>query len=121
MKLLVDTCVWSLCLGQKSRAAMTEAQRRMATTLTEAIQDGRVAMIGPIRQEILSGVKDEAEFEMLKTALEAFQDEPLTKVDYEEAARLLMICRDRGIECGPVDMLICAVAAQRHWELLTFD
>jgi predicted nucleic acid-binding protein len=121
MRVLVDTCVWTLCLGQKAKPITNEAQRRLADALTDAIRDGRVAMIGPIRQEILSGVKDDAEFERLKTALDAFQDEPLTRADYEEAARLLMVCRARGVESGPVDMLLCAVAAQRHWELLTFD
>ena len=121
MKVLVDTCVWSLALRRKSRAALSEGEQRMVASLAEAIQDGRVAMIGPIRQEVLSGIKDLAQFEKLKSALEAFPDEQLTTLHYEEAARLFNLCRGRGVECGPVDILICAVAAREHWTILTSD
>jgi predicted nucleic acid-binding protein len=93
----------------------------MVASLAEAIQDGRVAMIGPIRQEVLSGIKDLAQFEKLRSALEAFADEPLTTLHYEEAARLFNLCRGRGVECGPVDILICVVAAREHWTILTSD
>ena len=93
----------------------------MVRSLTEAIQDGRTAMIGPIRQEILSGVKDPDQFERLRTALEAFPDEPITTSHYEEAARLFNLCRNHGVECGPVDILICAVAFANRWSILTSD
>jgi hypothetical protein len=89
--------------------------------LRNAIQDGRVAIIGPIRQEVLSGIKDSVQFEKLRTELEAFQDEPLTTPLYEDAARLFNLCRSRGVECGRVDMLLCAVAALKHWAILTND
>ena len=121
MKILVDTSVWSLSLGRKNKTAFSDDERRMAASLTEAVQDGRVAMIGPIRQEIMSGVKDSDQFERLRSALEAFEDEPITTRHYEEAARLFNLCRSRGVECGPVDILICAVAAANHWSILTND
>jgi predicted nucleic acid-binding protein len=121
MKILVDTSVWSLSLGRKNKTALSDDERRMAASLTEAVQDGRVAMIGPIRQEIMSGVKDSDQFERLRSALEAFEDEPITTRHYEEAARLFNLCRSRGVECGPVDILICAVAAANHWSILTND
>lgn len=121
MKVLVDTCVWSLALRRKNRIALSEGEQRMVASLAEAIQDGRVAMIGPIRQEVLSGIKDMAQFEKLRSALEAFTDEQLTTLHYEEAARLFNLCRGRGVECGPVDILVCAVAAREHWTILTSD
>lgn len=121
MNVLVDTCVWSLALRRKNRAVLSEDEQRMVASLAEAIQDGRVAMIGPIRQEVLSGIKDLAQFEKLRSALEAFTDEQLTTLHYEEAARLFNLCRGRGVECGPVDILICAVAAREHWTILTSD
>jgi len=40
---------------------------------------------------------------------------------YEEAARLYNVCRSRGVECGPVDLLICAVAVRRNWTVLAND
>ena len=87
----------------------------------EAINDGRVVMIGPIRQELLSGIKDQAQFDKLKGALQVFRDEPIDTFDYEEVARLYNVCRSQGVECGPVDILICAIAVRRKWKVLASD
>jgi hypothetical protein len=40
-------------------------------------------MIGPIRQELLSGIKEQAQFEKVKNALQAFRDEPLDSSGYK--------------------------------------
>lgn len=121
MKVLVDTCAWSLLLRRKKKTTMSGDEQLILASLTEAIKDGRVAMIGPIRQEVLSGIKDLAQYEKLRTALNAFPDEDLTKSHYEDAARLFNICRSRGVECGSTDILICAVTSQKHWTILTYD
>jgi len=93
----------------------------MAATLTEAIRDGRVAILGLIRQEILSGIRQPAQFEKLRHTLQSFPDTPLASADHEEAASLFNLCRSRGLQCGPVDILLCAVARQRKWKILTTD
>jgi hypothetical protein len=31
------------------------------------------------------------------------------------------LCRTKGVECGPIDMLICAVAVRRKWRVLAND
>jgi predicted nucleic acid-binding protein len=121
VKLLIDSCVWSLVLRRKPAATLSSEEQQMASSLTEAIRDGRTAIIGPIRQEILSGIKEVAQFEKLRSTLQSFPDEPLVTSDYEEAARLFNLCRSKGIQCGPVDILLCAVAQKRQWVILTFD
>ena len=121
MNVLADTSVWSLALRRKPSAKLSAEERRLTGLLSETISDGRVVMIGPIRQELLSGIKDRGQFAKLKSALAAFRDEPLDTIDYEEAARLYNVCRSRGVECGPVDILICAVAARRKWTVLAND
>ena len=121
MKLLADTCAWSLMLRRGNPAALIAGDRLMLTPLKDAIQDVRVAMLGPIRQEVLSGIKEPAQFERLRTALAAFPDEPITTAHYEEAARFFNICRSRGVECGAIDILLCAVATRERWSLLTND
>ncbi len=122
MKVLADTCVWSLALRRnRPPTAMNPEEQLLLASLTEAIRDGRVAIIGPIRQELLSGIKDQAQFKKVSAALDAFPDELLTTPYYVEAARLYNLCRSRGVECGPVDMLICAVAGLKHWAILTHD
>jgi hypothetical protein len=100
---------------------MSTEEQLLLASLTEAIRDGRVAIIGPIRQELLSGIKDPAQFKKVSKALDAFPDEPLTTACYVEAARLFNVCRSRGVECGPIDMAICAVAIMKHWSILTSD
>ena len=121
MKILVDSCVWSLALRRKSKTLLSKDEQRIVAILSDSVQNGRIAIIGPIRQEVLSGIKDSARFEKLRGALGAFPDEPIATGQYEEAARLHNLCRRRGVECGSVDMLLCVVAAQRRWSVLTTD
>ena len=121
MKVLVDACVWSLSLRRKDPSALNGEEQRMVALLVDAIQDARVAMVGPIREEVLSGIREIAQFERLRRALEAFPDTPMATPHYEEAARLFNLCRSRGVECGAVDILLCAVASRERWSLLTTD
>ncbi|HEY4960289.1 MAG TPA: PIN domain-containing protein [Candidatus Limnocylindrales bacterium] len=121
MKLLADTSVWSLALRRRATATFSSEDIRLKAALAEAISDGRVVMIGPIRQELLSGIKEQSQFEKLRTALEAFRDEAINTPDYDDAARFYNLCRSSGVECGPVDILICAVAVRRKWSVLAND
>lgn len=89
--------------------------------LAQAIQDGRVVTIGLIRQELLSGIKEPAQLEKVKTVLKPFLDQPIDTADYEYAARLYNQCRGEGCAAGTVDMLICAVAVRRKWDVLSSD
>jgi hypothetical protein len=80
-------------LRRKDKSALSGDEQQKVMLLRNAIQDGRVAIIGPIRQEVLSGIKEPAQFEKLRRMLGAFSDEPTPTGDYEEAARLFNICR----------------------------
>jgi predicted nucleic acid-binding protein len=121
VKLLADTCIWSLFLRRRRATALSADEQIHRKSLADAIQDGQIVMVGPIRQEVLSGIKDLTQFERLRSALAAFPDEPLTTFHYEQAARLFNVCRSRGVECGPTDILICAAAAEMQWGILTCD
>jgi predicted nucleic acid-binding protein len=85
------------------------------------VGEGRATLIGPIRQEILSGIRQPEIFETLRNRLAAFDDLPLQPHDYEEAARLFNYCRSRGIIGTPVDLLICAVADRLDLAIFTTD
>ena len=50
MKILVDTCVWTAFLRRNRIKADP-----LATELERLIRADRVEMLGPIRQELLSG------------------------------------------------------------------
>lgn len=117
MKVLVDTPIWSLALRRKPRMDDGTA----TSDLTALVQDGRVAIIGPIRQEILSGLKDQAQFERLRDHLRAFPDVEITSTDYEDAAAFYNRCRSKGIQGSNTDFLICAVAARNGFPIFTTD
>ena len=78
-------------------------------------------MIGPIRQELLSGIRSSAAFERLKRRLRAYEDEPLTVDDYESAAEMGNTCRAAGVSGSAIDFLICAVTRRRRLAIFTTD
>ena len=89
--------------------------------LEQLISDYRIQMIGPIRQELLSGIKESHQFELLKERLSAFPDYPLQTNDFELAAEYFNQCRNKGVQGSNTDFLICAIAANNDWEILTTD
>ena len=104
MKLLVDTSVWSLALRRKGTASLSPDEQKLKAELVQAIQDGRVAMLGLLRQELLSGIKEKAQFDKVKAALGPYLDEPISTADHEYAARVYNECRNQGVEAGTVDI-----------------
>jgi predicted nucleic acid-binding protein len=107
VKVLVDTAVWSLALRRRAPAHPSVDELR------RLIAHGRAALIGPIRQEILSGIRDVSVQERLRDHLRAFPDESLERDDYERAAEHFNTCRAKGVQGSTTDFLICAVA-ERH-------
>ena len=116
MNVLVDTSVWSLALRRKQQPDDAGARE-----LAELIREGRVAMIGPIRQELLCGVKSKRRFETLRDHLRAFSDLALDATDYEDAATAFNRCRARGIQGSNTDFLICATAIRHELAIFTTD
>ena len=121
MKLLVDTSVWSLALRRKKSASLGPDEQNFKAELVQAIHDGRIAMLGILRQELLSGIKEAAIFEKARAALDSYLDEPIHTADYEYAARIYNECRSQGVQAGTVDILISAVAVRRGWKVLSSD
>jgi hypothetical protein len=120
VKVLVDTCVWSLAL-RRPEANLDVADKRTVDLLRELVAESRAALIGPIRQEILSGIRDERTFNRLRDHLRAFEEQPIAIEEYEEAARCANRCRAAGIAGSSVDFLICSVAMKRKMAILTTD
>lgn len=121
MKVIVDTCVWSLSLRRRNPSLLNAVEQQMLSTFRDVVQSGRATILGPIRQEILSGIREAAQFTKTVNLLDPFQDEEIVASDYVEAARLFNLCRNHGVQCGPVDILLCAVAVRNHYGILTHD
>lgn len=116
MMVLVDTSVWSLALRRRQVDASPHAQE-----LARLISDSRVQMIGPIRQEILSGIRNEPQFIILRDHLRNFPDLALSGADFEYAAELYNMMRARGIQGSNTDFLICAVSLLHALPVFTTD
>ena len=120
MKVLVDTSIWSLAF-RKSGGDLSSEEQTMVSNLKTIIMDLRVVIIGPIRQEILSGISDEKQFSKLKEKLQAFDDLPITSEDYTLAAEFYNACRKKGVQGSHIDFLICAVAYRNKLQIFTTD
>ncbi len=116
MKVIVDTAVWSLALRRAKRVDASAPRE-----LVELIQEGRVVMLGLVRQELLSGIKEKRQFELLRDRLGAFPDLELESADFEDAAAGFNRCRERGIQGSNTDFLICAAAQRRDYAIFTSD
>lgn len=116
MSVIVDTSAWSAALRRGS-APETAIVRELITL----IQEGRVVMLGAIRQELLSGVRGKAQFQKLRDRLRAFEDLSLDHLDYENAGACFNECRARGVQGGSTDLLVCAAALRRDLAILSED
>jgi predicted nucleic acid-binding protein len=96
-------------------------EKTIASELAELIHEGRARVIGLIRQELLCGIKNPAQFARLKEILRSFPDEAIDTFDYEDAAAAGNQCRSRGLAVSVSDMLICAVARSRDWTVFSTD
>lgn len=120
MNVLVDTSVLSLALRRKKQN-LHPGELSWVDELEELIREGRVRLLGPIRQELLSGIKTEVQFEKLRAILRAFPDEPIYTADFEEAAKKSNECRAQGITPSLVDILICSIALERSLLIFSTD
>ena len=121
MQVVVDTSVWSLVLRRRAVLGQPDTETLAIKGLKDLISDARAMLIGPVRQELLSGIKEPAQYEKLRNALAAFPDEPLTVQDYELAASYFNLCKAKGIQGSHTDFLICAVAWHRNLPVFSLD
>lgn len=112
-EVLIDTSIWSSLLRKK--------QEDYQSQLLDLIDQGSVRIIGPIRQELLSGIKDINQFEILQSRLRAFPDVTIATETYEMAAQHYNICRSHGVQGSHIDFLITAVAQYSDFEIWTDD
>jgi predicted nucleic acid-binding protein len=117
MSVVVDTSVWSLALRRNT----PNDAIAIVNILRDLITDGRVVLLGVIRQEVLSGIRYSEQFIRLRDYLRAFPDLELTSEDYELAAEFFNTCRRNGVQGSNTDFLLCAVAHRRGYSIFTTD
>ena len=116
MKVIVDTCVWSRFLrrGRPTGDPLAEEVGRL-------VRGDAVQLLGPIRQELLSGAQQDERFEQLREYLRFYPNLPLDEENDESAAAYYNRLRQRGLQGTGTDLLICAAAIRRGLKLFTTD
>jgi predicted nucleic acid-binding protein len=118
MKTLIDTPIWSKAFRRKK---IQSEDKNIVDSLKYLIDEFMEIIIGPIRQELLSGISDEKVFNDLKEKMEGFNDFQIETEDYELAAEYSNLCRKNGVQGSNTDFLICAVAVRNNFEIFTLD
>ena len=116
MRILPDTPIWSAAFRRGDDVAGSYRDEML-----KLVNQGLVEIIGPIRQEILSGIRDRSKFDVVRDRLRAFPDLEIGTGDYEEAAAYYNRCRSKGIQGSFTDFVICAVALRHDLEVFTDD
>jgi predicted nucleic acid-binding protein len=93
----------------------------VAEEVARLVRADAVQMIGPIRQELLSGAQPSDRFEQLKEYLRFYPNLKLDEEDDETAAGYYNHLRRRGVQPTGTDLLICAAVVRRDLKIFTTD
>jgi predicted nucleic acid-binding protein len=116
MRVIVDTCVWTQFLRRDR-----PKNDPLVHELARLIRSDAVQMLGPIRQELLSGAQPQERFAQLKQYLRYYPNLPLDEEDDENAGHYYNLCRRQGVQGTGTDLLICAVAVRHGLRIFTTD
>lgn len=117
MRVLVDTCVWSLAL--RRQGPVDHPAVRAFSALLEKGEE--VVIIGVILQEILQAFRADATFRKMVRHLEGFPLLPVGRDGHVAAARLHRACAASGVTAATVDCLIAAACIEHNAHMLTTD
>jgi predicted nucleic acid-binding protein len=117
---LVDTTIWSLALRRRAHQ-LSPTEQRLVDVWVDLVSSGRAVLIGPVRQEVLSGIRSERVFEALHEKLSSFRYLEILPSDYVQAARFFNLCRSHGVTGSHIDLLICATAYRYGVPIFTTD
>jgi predicted nucleic acid-binding protein len=116
--IIIDTTVWSKVFRRKK----ISVEDQHIVNAFYAISDIKnEILIGPVRQEILSGIADYNVFSSLKPKLDGANNYEVQLDDHDLAAEYCNFCRKNGIQGSPTDFIICAVAYRYNFEIFTED
>ena len=114
MKIIVDTCVWTRFLRRHR-----PVDDPYCAEVAKLVRADSIQLLGPIRQELLSGAQPQERFSQLKEYLRFHPNLVTDEEDYENAAAYYNVCRGKGIQGTSTDLLICAV--RYRMRILTTD
>ncbi len=115
MKVIPDTPIWSQVLRRE------KPNLSISNTMTHLIKNELVFLAGIIKQELLSGIRIEKQFNTLASHLQPFPELLASTEDHFIAAEFYNKCQRSGIQGSHVDFLILALAKHHSAKILTTD
>jgi len=116
--ILVDTTIWSKAYRRKKIDSKDQHTIKLLRDILEMEEE---VLIGPVRQELLSGLSGRNIFNDLVTKLDGFNNYEVQLADHDLAATYFNVCMNNGIQGSQTDYLICAVAYRYNMEIFTED
>ena len=116
--ILVDTTIWSKAYRRKKIADKDQVIVKELQNILELEEE---VLIGPVRQELLSGISNKDVFNNLMIKLSGFNNYEVQLIDHDLAAEYFNVCLNRGIQGSQTDYLICAIAYRYDLEIFTED
>ena len=111
--LLIDTSAWIDFFRGK--------QSGVTDTVQLALQLGLARLCGPVKAELLQGVKTKKEKQQLGVVFDAVENLDTLEVDWETAGSSLQALRENGITLPLTDALIATIATRHKALVLTLD
>jgi len=115
VKVIPDTPIWSQVLRRE------KPNLSISNLMAHLIEDGLVYLAGIIKQELLSGVRVEKQFNTLASHLQTFPELLASTEDHLIAAEFFNKCQRSGIQGSHVDFLIVALAKHHSAKIITTD
>jgi len=116
--ILVDTTIWSKAYRRKKIDGKDQSTVMLLRDILDMEEE---VLIGPVRQELLSGLSDRNIFNDLVIKLDGFNNYGVQLADHDLAATYFNVCMNNGIQGSQTDYLICAVAYRYNMEIFTED
>jgi len=116
--ILLDTTVLSEAFRRPMRDRPSLTARRLTRLIRTRVE---LAVPGIVFQEVLTGIPDPAQFDLVRRDLEALAVIPASRDDHSLAAQFVTRCRAKGVTATTVDCLIAAQTVWMHARLYTLD
>lgn len=110
---LIDTSAW-IDFFRGKQSPVTDAVQL-------ALQLGLARLCGPVKAELLQGVKTKKEKQQLGIMFDAVENLDTHEPDWEAAGNNLLNLRESGITLPLTDALIAVIAIRHKVQVLTLD
>lgn len=110
---LIDTSAWIDFFRGK--------QNPVTDAVQLALQLGLARLCGPVKAELLQGVKTKKEKQQLGIMFDAVENLDTHEPDWEAAGSNLLTLRESGITLPLTDALIAVIAIRHKAQVLTLD